>query len=634
MIQQKLSKEQAEATFYNDCEGAVLVEAAAGSGKTRLLTERVRYLLTQKQDNFFSILCLTFTNKAANEMKERLEDIPKLKERVFIGTFHEFCLQNIIRTRYIEIGLQNVPHIFDENDKKEILEEVLIENEIFEDDYVNLSSKEQQHKLYNYLNYISERKRKLDLVTIGNDNDLEEEKKNILYNGYNDRMLSQNAIDYDDILLYAYRILTERGDIIANLYRRLYKYILVDEAQDLNYAQYSIIKTICGENHKNVFMVGDPNQALYGFNDADIKYMKNYFVRDFNAKEFEVKHNYRSSKKVLDLANSLRSKTTTQDCYFTGESKIIGFDNQEEEAKWIIEKIKEWKNKGLYKEKDSKEELNLENIVVLARNRFVFSELLNQLEKDTELSNQFYLRKGMERFKADSLFIKIFDFGLKVISNPSNSLHFNKILSSLNIKLDNSVDRISFLLNIHQHANQNLPLSVSQLELLSDIWGKLNTNPKWLGYAIDRIKNELENLDLQDEDREIVQTDIESLQDYWNEFIRDSNSSNQNIIGFSYYLSLNNSKEDRKGLTLATVHTVKGLEYEIAFLMGANEGVIPDYRATDEKSLNEEKNNLYVAITRAKRCIYVTYPKKRMMPWGSEKVQKISSFLKDINLDN
>ena len=629
MTQQKLSKEQQEAAFYNDCEGAVLVEASAGSGKTRLLTERVRYLLTEKKDKFFSVLCLTFTNKAADEMKERLKGVPKLRERAFIGTFHEFCLQNIIRTRYIEIGLQNVPHIFDENDKKEILEEVLTTNQLFEEDYMNLPPKQQQSKLYDYLNYISERKRQLDLVTVGNGNFLEEEKKNILYEDYNDRMLSQNAIDYDDILLYAYRILTNRGDVIANLYRRLYKYILVDEAQDLNYAQYNIIKTICGEHHKNVFMVGDPNQAINGFAGADIKFMKEDFVKDFEAESFKVLHNYRSSKRVLELANSIREKEVKQEYYFEGENQILSFDNQTKEAKWIISEVKNWLSKGVYEEenKESKEKIELENIAILARNRFIFSELMNQLKKDKELKELFYLRKGVEKFEADSLFIKIFDLGLRVISNPLNSLHFRQILNELQIQTNSLSNKIDFLLDL-QNQNINV-LSKSQLELLSDIWGKLLNNSKWLGNAITKLNDSVADLGLEDGERERVQADLQSLQSYWNDFVRSTNSSSHNIIAFRHYLSLNGAKEDKKGLTLATIHTVKGLEYEIVFLIGANDDIIPYYRAKDTSSLNEEKNNLYVAITRAKRCIYVTYPKKRMMPWGDEKAQKISRFLKD-----
>lgn len=123
-MKQELSIEQKEIAFFNDCEGALLVKASAGSGKTRILTERVRHLLTEKTNKYFSVLCLTFTNKAADEMKKRLEDISKLSERTFIGTFHEFCLSQIIRKQRHEIGLQEMPHIFDENDRRKILEEV------------------------------------------------------------------------------------------------------------------------------------------------------------------------------------------------------------------------------------------------------------------------------------------------------------------------------------------------------------------------------------------------------------------------------------------------------------------------------------------------------------------------------
>ena len=162
-----LSKEQEEIVLFNEGEGAVLVEAAAGSGKTRILTERVRYLLTDKKDKFFSVLCLTFTNKAAEEMKDRLVGIPKLNDRSFIGNFHEFCL-SIIRSRYVDIGFSTPPHIFDDNDCKKILEEVLLNNPILKEIYTfpeigneTDRNKKQREKLFECIDFISTQKRQL-----------------------------------------------------------------------------------------------------------------------------------------------------------------------------------------------------------------------------------------------------------------------------------------------------------------------------------------------------------------------------------------------------------------------------------------------------------------------------------------
>ncbi len=635
-MKQELSKEQKEIAFFKDCEEALLVKASAGSGKTRILTERVRYLLTEKKDKFFSVLCLTFTNKAAEEMKERLKGVPKLSERVFIGNFHDFCLSQIIRKQRHEIGLATMPHIFDEDDKKKIILEVIYQREDLSAKYAfptiedpKEKAKLQRELILKCIDFISNGKRRL--ITVPEDATEWEnwgENNTFLYKNYNETLQSQNAMDYDDILLYAYRILTERP-AVANIYRRTYHYILVDEAQDLNFAQYQILKAICGETHKNVLLVGDPNQAIYAFNGASSDFMLKEFMNDFKADEKEIPHNFRSSTKVLELAHHIRSNGGMPNNYFEGIREMPLFDNEKLEAAWVITKIKEWQEIGYYAEKDIKIPIKLENIAVLARNRYVLKELIEQLNADEALKNQYFLRKGSERFEAESLLIKAFDLGLRILVNPSDVLHFKQLHQELGLQDSENKNRIEVLLSLNEMHN----LTVEQkkiLDILVEVWAKLRDNPKLIDNALNFIVETVINSDFADEEKLKIDYDIQEFQKLWTGFLRNTPSGSQTLANFRYFLALNGIDDNKKGLTLATVHTVKGLEFDIVFLMGMNEGVLPDYRAmNNEKALAEERNNAYVAVTRAKKCIYVTYPKSRMMSWGKTKPQIVSTIIKN-----
>jgi len=638
MNKPNLSKEQEEIVLHNIGEGSVLVVASAGSGKTRILTERVRYLLTEKKDKFFSVLCLTFTNKAATEMKDRLVGIPKLEERAFIGNFHEFCL-NIIRTRYSDIGFATPPHIFDENDSRKILEEVLVKNPILKELYSFQDAKDeeekrkkQREKLFQCTEFISAQKRNLieEIPEFETSYKKWNEATTLLFQDYNRRLREQNAIDYDDILLLAYRILSRNS--VASIYRRTYQYIVIDESQDLNYAQYNIIKAICGEEHKNILMVGDPKQAIYGFNGSSPKFMLEDFPADFGAIKMEIKKNYRSSKKVLSLAEKIQPNGGVGNPFFDGIVDIQKFENENDEAEFIIAEIKKWLTVGRYQEerKEVIEPISFENIAVLARNKFVFSTLINLLDKDEQLKNKYYLKKGNEKFEPESDYIKIFDLGIRVIVNPNDELHFRQILDILKIEKSISTNKIDFLLNLTTHITKNE--TNIDLQLLIDYWQHLLNQPKSLGWVVEKLKlkiNSLVNEINEQNDLERIMFDLIELEKHWNNFTRKEPSDKQTISNFRYFLALNNTKDSKNELTLATVHTTKGLEFEIVFLMGMNNGVFPDYRAKSESALKEEKNNLYVAVTRAKRCLYVTYPLNKIMPWG-EKQQSISRFMNNI----
>lgn len=629
-----LSPKQSEIVHYNDGEGALLVVAAAGSGKTRILTERARYLLTQKQGRF-SILCLTFTNKAAEEMQERLSNVPDITRRSFIGTLHSFALQILISRRN-SIGYNEVPHILErENDKKKILEQVFIDNPILGVYYVGKDEKAQRNLIDQYMNWISEQKRNLVII----DDDTPQyngwsEQRLVLYKSYNQLLREQNMVDYDDILLLAYRILVE-NEAIARLYQRTYRYILVDEAQDLSYAQYNLLKALTSENHKNIFMVGDPNQAIHAYAGADKKFMLENFIADFEAITDTIDKNFRSSKAVIKFANQiLPNGSNPDDSYYNGEMKIFSFNDETEEAKWIYEKIKSMvagtDETVLTKGDEIEGQLSLDKIAIVARNKFVFNKLENLLKNDSQFNNNYFIKKTTEILDVESDLMKIFDLGTRIISNPSNQIHFQQILNALRIvtppqnKGANGFEKLSKLQSLLQQDDNKLK---SDFILLLEAWKVLSNNQSKMFDALNIIECYANGLE--PNERELVISDINvEYRNAWKKFLANTTPNNINLSAFRQVLAMGISNANKqKGLTLATVHTVKGLGFDVVFLMGMNEGTFPDYRAKTQKLLEEEKNTAYVAVTRAKRWLYVTYPKFKMMPWGDTKHQVPSRFI-------
>jgi DNA helicase II / ATP-dependent DNA helicase PcrA len=636
--QVKLSPKQSEIVHYKNGEGALLVVAAAGSGKTRILTERVRYLLTQKQGRF-SVLCLTFTNKAAEEMQDRLSNplIPDLNRRSFIGTLHGFALQILIARRN-SIGFDEVPHILErENDKKKILEQVFIENPILQEYYLREDEKTQRTLIDQYMNWISEQKRNLVII----DNDTSQyngwsEQRLVLYKSYNQLLREQNMVDYDDILLLTYRILAE-NEAILRLYQRTYPYILVDEAQDLSYAQYHLIKVLVGDSNKNIFMVGDPNQAIHAYAGADKKFMLENFIEDFHADKETIDKNFRSSKAVISLANKiLPSRSNPDDSYYDGEIEVKGFQDEKEEASWIFNKIKSMiegtdETVILRGEKEIEGKLTLDKIAVIARNRFVFSKLENLLKEDELFAKNYLVKKTTEILDVESDLMKIFDLGTRIISNPSNQLHFQQICNLLKIAPPQykNISGIEKLSKLQSLLSQNDEKMEYDFNTLLESWNILSTNQSKMYDALTIIENYAINLDANE--RELVISDInEEYRNAWKKFLGNTTPNNINLSAFRQVLAMGVTNANKqKGLTLATVHTVKGLGFDVVFLMGMTEGTFPDYRAKTEKLLEEERNTAYVAITRAKRWLYITYPKMKMMPWGDSKNQTISRFISD-----
>ncbi|MGI6337331.1 MAG: ATP-dependent helicase [Eubacteriales bacterium] len=603
--------------IVNHIDGALLVKAGPGSGKTRVLTERVKNLLSVKKRS--KILALTFSNMAAEEMRTRLENDPDVGdaiERVTIGTIHSFCL-DIIQSRGYLIGLRPDISLFEnENDRLAILKSVVSDEAEFG---MLLKRKDKPEEfLRNCLVTIAGQKRTLvspELCSI-------DEPFPTIYKRYNYVLQNQNAIDFDDILFFAYRILAENLDV-AKLYNTIYRYICIDEAQDLNYAQYSVIQSLCGSEFRNIMMVGDENQSIYAFNGSNSKYMSDCFVHDFQPTIYTLDENFRSTKQIIQFSNTLTGKTEDISKYvYDGELSATAYSDEITEAKAVCNKLETLMRMG---HKDIEKNLAYEDFAIVARNKYVFSQIEKVLK---ERNIPFYYKKTQSGIAYETDFMEAFDLILRLLMNPMDIYH-RKMLCKL--------------------VSREVPADLDCLDVKKLVEQILyNSEYAWLKVVLDHISIDnilnfdkvivslQENIpkDLPDDDRYLLEKDIGEWEKHWGIFKSHVARENRTLISFRNAISLGKTQEvdSEEGLALLTAHMSKGLEFEVVFVIGLSEGTFPDYRAlrSGEAALSQEKNNMYVAVTRAKRLCYLSYPKIKKMPWGNDKIQSPSRYIKKI----
>ena len=605
------------------------VLASAGSGKTRVLTERVRYIIENTRKE--GVIALTFTNKAAEEMLARLDDMEGIEERCWIATVHAVA-QRIIDQYGHAISLPSELHIYErDQDRKTVFLQSLRENGVDVDAFLNVSDKNtrknRERIIQNYMDQFSIVKRELLNEEEVKDKYASDENFWLIFQAYQDALLKSGGIDFDDILVYAHRILLEQP-WCGQIYRAKYKHVCVDEAQDLNKAQYEFIKALCGGKIESVMMVGDPNQMIYGFNGSSYDYLCQQFVKDFNPSKFELKENYRSSKAVIHLANKLKPDSQVESEFVRdGKSQIEEQQDEESEALWICNKINELLQ--IKSDSEIEGEISLSNMVVIARNRFVFQTLEKHLE---EKQIPYSLKKGERQVEPSSIFGKVLDLAIRLRLNPKDWVDGKKLCTVLKIDIPDTWGGEDLLQKFANAArNSDIPFPEIQADLLRAIQ-ELDLEqpniPKLCGDFTTTIGALGSNPSLEADGE--LERSLQELQDFrgcWTTFKR--KGLGESLSSFHNAMALGQLTEDYNpsGLTLSTVHTMKGLEKDIVFLMGMCEGVFPDYRARTKQEIKEELNNAFVAATRSKRWIYITYPRQRKMPWGSTKAQKPSRFI-------
>lgn len=604
----RLSSKQEQAVLHKD--GAIIVNASAGSGKTRVLTERIKRLIPTTNRK---ILAITFTNKAGEEMKDRLGDSKDIKANVFVGTFHGFC-QQVLELRGNLIGLSKMPMIFEEEtDRLKLIEQAISHTPSYYSYYADLDSKGQRTFRYDVLDFISQIKR--DLVS---EEDLLKEKDGedlmLLYNSYQELLNTQNAIDFDDLIRLCYNLFSDNPSVAA-LYRRTYEYICIDEAQDLNFAQYQLLKAITANEYRNVMMVGDPNQSIFAFNGSSSDYMSKNFIEDFNPVVIELKENYRSARKVVEAADIIiPDSNDIVNLVIPGIFEIQSALDEKSEAIWIVNKIQELIHLEIHE--DVEGDIEYEKIAILARNKYVFSSLEEEL-KESSIPYYYKITPGAIKFESETM--NVFDLALRVKLNPSDSLHWIRLLGLLDVNDVAKLEELSAQIET-QHFSKIIDLV---LELKED-----GTNLKLLlNRLIEYIKDSSSVVD--DNDRKMILDEIDDVLRHWYHYAKRNEKKSLHQFKNAMALGQTHPLSQSIGVSLSTVHTMKGQEYDIVFLMGMDDGTFPDYRAIKSggSEMTQEKNNTYVAFTRARRFLYVTYPKSRLMPWGDKKTRVVSRFL-------
>jgi DNA helicase II / ATP-dependent DNA helicase PcrA len=612
-----LSRIQQEIVDHN--EGPLLVKAGPGSGKTRVLTERVRRLILQNNAHF-KVLCLTFTNKAANEMMERLEDINNFNESVYIGTIHNFCYAQL-QSKGNRVGITGSINLFEKHqDRIQILYQSILKN-----DHsilgINFRNERQLNTFLNmYLAKIHDFKNSFippEYVKDSTDRSI--------YEWYNSELRNSNAIDYDDILFLTYRLFCENPKIL-DLLRRQFGYICIDEAQDLNQAQYLLIKLLFDQTYNNIMMVGDPNQAIFTWNGASSKFMEQ-FENDYKPVVKILNENYRCSQTVVKLSEKLTDESTPYGTLpIVGDSKLIVGKDEQDEALKVLDFIENLIHNG-HKEIEGK--VTLEDCAIIARNRYVFLKIKDLFDKQN-IKYQ-YVLTSQNDFESD--LIKDFDLCLRILANPKDQLHFSLLCKRW--KLDNlissnefkdSIDVSKLIGNLTQN-NQNV--------ILNSIKEISRNLPQFELTGAIKILKEYSDTFSDAEERLLVREDISDLQQKYNYYLRSGDGSSHLLSTFLSQLALDTSaKYTQNGISLLTVHSAKGLEFNVVVIMGLVEGVFPDYRAirNGDEAIKEEQREAFVSVTRSKRIIAFSYPQLKMMPWGDEKPQIPSRFLKQMGL--
>ena len=625
-----LNNKQYEAVV--NTEGPCLVIAGAGSGKTKVLTHKIAYLIQEKNVLPWNILAITFTNKAANEMKERIAGlVGETAKDIWMGTFHSICVR-ILRKHIDQIGYDSSFIIFDTSDQKSLIKKCLKELQI---DDKQFSEKVVQAEISNAKN---------DMLEPGEyafkvHGDFRRERIATVYELYQKRLKENNAIDFDDIINFTIKIFKEKPEI-ANYYSSKFRYVLVDEYQDTNKSQFTLVKMLA-EVNKNITVVGDNDQGIYSFRGADISNILN-FEKDFtNTRIIKLEQNYRCTGNILKAANAIikNNETKYEKKLWTENNEgslpiVYSADNEYDEASFIVEQIERLKKEENYKYSD---------FAVLYRMNTqsrAIEEILRREDIPYKIVGglKFYERKEIK----DTISY------LRLIQNHADNLSLNRVINEPKRGIGKtSLDKIA------QIAEQN---NISMYEVIknADVYGLNrvflnsrefidcieNISAKKDDYTISELiqkilKDSGYTKALENENTIEAENRIANLEEFLNvavEFEEESADSGLSdfLEGITLSSDLDNVEETDESVTLMTLHSAKGLEFPVVFLVGMEEGIFPGYKSISEpKELEEERRLCYVGITRAKEQLYLTCSKQRTI-FGSTSYNPVSRFLKEI----
>ena len=585
--------------------GPILVLAGAGSGKTRVLTHRISHLISHYKEDPSSIMAVTFTNKAANEMKERLKALVPEAKSVWVGTFHSIALR-ILRPNAHHLGFTSDFTVLDESDTKAVLRSVCpdmppeslrsLQSEIDELKNKNISSA----KL---------------IATVG------PIPQALAYDRYQEALLKANAMDFGDLLMHAVRLL-RWNDVVKRHYQEKIRFVLVDEYQDTNRVQYHFIRIMAA--HQNLLAVGDDDQSIYAFRGATIENILN-FERDYpTAKVVKLEENYRSTENILEAAHSVithnaarkgkrmrtaagpgepitfhAATTEEKEAQFVaeqivgaefGSSEIAVFYRTNSQSRALEEKLAEfgipYTLHGGVRFWDRKEVRDVLSYVKLAANPNDTSAFLRTVNTPSRGIGEKTIREIQATSEAES--ISLIDAARKVATKNRSVAAYIRVVDHLYATRDSSI-----------HALVNSAMVVSgYLKSLSS-----SNDPA--------LEARLENLEELLGVATIAETEGSTLSEFLDRSLLTAES------------------DDASGVSLMTLHSAKGLEFEVVFLTGFEEGLLPHSRSQTSEDIEEERRLLYVGITRAKKKLYITRCKRRFGTSGNP-MRRVSRFFREL----
>lgn len=621
-----LNTEQYNAVVETD--GPLLILAGAGSGKTRVITHKIQYLVNIGIPAS-QILAVTFTNKAAREMKERVQKlVPKQKKGMTITTFHSLGLQ-ILNKDITSLGYREKFSIYDDSDCMKLLKDIIHELKLPDDVYdpYELSFK-------------------MGLIKMNLRSGIFDDDPNIskIYELYQRNLKIYNALDFNDLIKLPIELFEARADILEK-YQNKWKYILVDEYQDTSLMQYKIMKMIAIK-HRNISVVGDDDQSIYSWRGANSTNIT-LFEKDFyKIKEIKLEQNYRSTGNILNAANSIinnNQSRRSKNLWTSGESgdKIYFYEalDEEAEADFVLSYITRLKNKG-YKNND---------FGVLFR----MNSQSRPIEEKLRDCNIAYKVIGATKFFERPEIKDILSY-MRFLANFEDEVSLNRIINNPKRGIGNST-----VMAIMEHAKQHDTSSYCTIKdfirlgilgnkvtpYLEDFYNLIEKyremifKPKNIANTIMKLVDEIDyrgKLLSETKNPKSVQfkmKNINQLIQSINNYEKNPDNMNPSIYEYLQRVSLSTREDDdseKEEVNLLSIHSAKGLEYKVVFLIGVEEGLIPHDKTLEETGTDEEERRLfYVAVTRAREKLYISYPKERMK--YNETIHKnISSFMKEI----
>ena len=639
-IYETLNEQQKEAVFYT--EGPLLILAGAGSGKTRVLTHRIAYLIEERGINPWNILAITFTNKAAGEMRERVDNIVGFgSESIWVSTFHSTCVR--ILRRYIDrLGYDTNFTIYDTDDQKTLMKDVC--------KYLQIDTK--IYKERNLLSAISSAKNEMitpEEYRLRVEGDLGKQKIASVYEEYEKQLRANNALDFDDLLVKTVQLFQTQPDVLE-YYQERFRYIMVDEYQDTNTVQFMLI-SILAAKYRNLCVVGDDDQSIYKFRGANIKNILNFEQVFEDAKVIKLEQNYRSTGNILHAANAVirNNKGRKDKTLWTanGEGEKLAFrqfDSAYDEAEYVVGDIREHVNKGECAYNDNAILYRTNAQSRMFEEKFVTAGIPYKIVGGIN----FYARREIKDLLA---YLKTIDNGKddlavrRIINVPKRGIGLTSVnrvqayAAAREIGFYDALRAVDLIPNIGRGASklesfvaliEHFKMEASQMslsELLENIIEmtgyieELKTEGDIEAEA--RIENidELKNKIAAYEETCEIQGEIPSLSGFLEEV--------------ALVADIDSLDENSDYVILMTLHSAKGLEFPHVYLTGMEDGIFPSYMtitSDDPEEVEEERRLCYVGITRAKQQLTLSCARRRMVR-GETQYNKMSRFLKEIPME-